>query len=43
MLKKKAETPPKKKRKHLNFKYWEMPQKYSEIPHPFPVLREFPK
>ena len=33
----------KKKRKHLNYKYWETTQKYSEIPDPFPVLRDFPK
>ena len=28
---------------HLNYKYWETTQKYSEIPDPFPVLRDFPK
>ena len=33
----------KKKRKHLNYKYWETTQKYSEIPDRFPVLRDFPK
>ena len=39
---KNTETP-QKKRKHLNYKYWETIQKYLEIPHPFPVLRDFPK
>ena len=35
--------PLKKKRKHLNYKYWGTTQKYSEIPNPFQVLRDFPK
>ena len=40
MPQKYAETPQKKQKPQ--YKYWET-QKYSEIPHPFPLLKDFPK